>query len=124
MEIGVVNQPMQPNSAMAHKPTDLPTAKKSDVENVQVKIPAVEETNIKTTDADRKEFIHQTAKNIFKDVYAVSDKSFAIFKDVSGQYVTRVKSLRDGAVTYIPEPKLLKQAELMGIDTSRLHLNA
>jgi hypothetical protein len=48
------------------------------------------------------------AKSLFRDVYAVSDKNFTIFKDASGQYITRYTSLRDGRVTYIPEPKLMQ----------------
>ena len=43
--------------------------------------------------------------------FAVSDKTFAIFKDATGQYITRFKSLRDGRVTYIPEQRLLQQFE-------------
>lgn len=44
----------------------------------------------------------------FKDVYAVSDQSFTIFKDATGKYITRYVSLRDGKVTYLPEPTLVK----------------
>lgn len=51
------------------------------------------------------------AKNLFRDVYAVSDRNFTIFKDASGQYITRYTSLRDGRVTYIPEPKLMQLFE-------------
>ena len=40
--------------------------------------------------------------------FVVSDKTFTIFKDVTGQYITRFFSLRDGRVTYIPEPELLR----------------
>jgi hypothetical protein len=42
------------------------------------------------------------------DIFVVSDRTFTIFKDVSGQYVTRFTSLRDGKVTYIPEPNLFR----------------
>lgn len=42
------------------------------------------------------------------DVFVVSDRTFTIFKDVTGQYVTRFTSLRDGKVTYVPEPNLSK----------------
>lgn len=42
------------------------------------------------------------------DIYVVSDRTFTIFKDTSGQYVTRFTSLRDGKVTYVPEPNLFK----------------
>lgn len=56
----------------------------------------------------RYEQVVMAAKNFFKDVYAVSDTEFTIFKDSSGQYITRYTSLRDGRVTYIPEQKLLQ----------------
>jgi hypothetical protein len=42
------------------------------------------------------------------DIFVVSDRTFTIFKDVSGQYITRFTSLRDGKVTYIPEPNLFR----------------
>ena len=47
----------------------------------------------------------------FSDTYAISDKSFTIFKDSEGKYITRYTSLRDGRVTYIPEPTLLRQIQ-------------
>lgn len=53
------------------------------------------------------------------DVFVVSDRTFTIFKDVSGQYVTRFTSLRDGKVTYIPEPNLFRlggESETMSVD--------
>jgi hypothetical protein len=40
--------------------------------------------------------------------YVLGDTSFTIFKDSTGQYITRFTSLRDGKVTYIPEPSLYK----------------
>ncbi|MEZ5690672.1 MAG: hypothetical protein R3D71_03275 [Rickettsiales bacterium] len=42
------------------------------------------------------------------DNFVVSDRTFTIFKDISGQYITRFTSLRDGKVTYIPEPNLFR----------------
>ena len=59
----------------------------------------------------RYEKVLQASQSLFKDVYVVSDKSFSIFKDSSGQYITRYTSLRDGRVTYIPEPQLLRKFE-------------
>jgi hypothetical protein len=44
----------------------------------------------------------------FKNTYAVSDKEFAIFKDASGQLITRYVSLRDGTVTYVPAPTFVR----------------
>jgi hypothetical protein len=48
------------------------------------------------------------AAQLFKDVYAVSDTSFSIFKDASGQFITRFTSLKDGSITYIPEPDMVQ----------------
>jgi hypothetical protein len=42
------------------------------------------------------------------NTYPVSDKSFTIFKNTDGQYVTRYTSLRDGKVTYVPEQTLVQ----------------
>lgn len=59
-------------------------------------------------EAQRHEAVIQAAKNYpFKDSYVVGDTTFSIYKDNSGQYITRYISLRDGRVTYIPEPQLL-----------------
>jgi hypothetical protein len=62
-------------------------------------------------DQKRYEQVARAAKAYFKDVYAVSDTRFTIYKDTSGQYITRYTSLRDGKVTYIPEPSLLQYLE-------------
>jgi len=47
----------------------------------------------------------------FKNTYAVSDTTFTIFKDSTGQFITRYISLRDGQITYVPEPVLLKHIQ-------------
>ena len=54
---------------------------------------------------------HDAVKQAASNVFVVSDQSFTIFKDNNGQYVTRYTSLRDGRVTYIPEPELLRRAQ-------------
>lgn len=59
----------------------------------------------------RFEQVTRAAKQLVQNSYPVSDKSFTIFKDSSGQYVTRYTSLRDGRTTYIPEPKMLQMFE-------------
>ncbi len=51
------------------------------------------------------------AANMYKNVYAVSDTTFTIFKDSTGQYITRFTSLKDGTVTYIPEPGIVQFME-------------
>lgn len=55
----------------------------------------------------RVQAVHRAAQSV-SDIFVVSDRTFTIFKDVTGQYVTRFTSLRDGKVTYIPEPNLFK----------------
>lgn len=65
------------------------------------------------TDEARYETVKKAAQ-MFKDVYAVRDTKFTIFKDNSGQYITRFTNLRDGKVTYIPEPEIMQYLESMG----------
>src|SRR5689334_15953309 len=48
-----------------------------------------------------REVIAQLSASL-KDFYALGDTQFTIFKDASGQYITRYTSLRDGTVTYVP----------------------
>jgi hypothetical protein len=57
----------------------------------------------------RYEAVQKVAQDI-ANVYIVSDMRFTIFKDSTGQYITRFTSLRDGKVTYIPEPQLLRMS--------------
>lgn len=65
------------------------------------------------SDAMRYEAMKE-ASQMFKDVYVVSDSKFSIYKDFKGQYVTRLTNLRDGSVTYIPEPDMLAYLEQRG----------
>ena len=61
-------------------------------------------------DADQQRYDHvlNASQNVAGNTYAVSDKSFTIFKSADGQYITRYTSLRDGKVTYVPELKLVQ----------------
>lgn len=63
----------------------------------------------KAAEQRRYEAVQKVAKDI-ANVFIVSDMRFTIFKDSTGQYITRFTSLRDGKVTYIPEPQLLKMS--------------
>lgn len=54
------------------------------------------------------------ASQMFKEVYAVSDTKFSIYKDFKGQFVTRMTNLRDGTVSYIPEPDMMQYLENRG----------
>lgn len=64
-----------------------------------------------SAEQQRYERVAAAAQKVAGDPYPISDKSFTIFKDASGQYVTRYTSLRDGRVTYVPELKVLQQFE-------------
>lgn len=70
-----------------------------------VAIPANEATYGVASDEERQARMEHATQAIIRDIYAVSDSKFTIFKDASGQYITRIVSLRDGRVTYIPEPE-------------------
>jgi hypothetical protein len=96
-------------------PQILPGARSADNQFVkkqeQVSVPTPGETQIALpipAEQQRYEKVFKAAQSVFKDAFVVSDKSFSIFKDSSGQYITRYTSLRDGRVTYIPEPRLLQ----------------
>lgn len=65
----------------------------------------------KSAEDVRYEQVVRAAQNFVANSYPVGDKTFTIYKDSSGQYITRYKSLRDGRVTYIPEPRLLRAFE-------------
>lgn len=66
--------------------------------------------NMASVDQKRLETVRQAAQQVaIANVFIVGDKRFTIFKDVTGQYITRFTSLRDGKVTYIPEPQLIRQ---------------
>ena len=54
------------------------------------------------------------------ETFVVSDHSFTIFKDATGQYITRFTSLRDGKVTYIPEPNIFKMGNSGGSSSQPL----
>jgi hypothetical protein len=59
----------------------------------------------------------------FKNVYALGDQQFSIFKDVTGKYITRYVSERDGKITYSPEPTFSKPIDI-GSTGSRVTISA
>lgn len=63
--------------------------------------------NPESADQQRLQMVQRLSQKI-SDIFVVSDRTFTIFKDPSGQYITRFISLRDGKVTYIPEPNLFR----------------
>lgn len=66
---------------------------------------------------------YDTVKRLAEDianVFVIGDQRFTIFKDSTGQYITRFTSLRDGRVTYIPEPQLFKQSGALNLPSIEL----
>lgn len=65
---------------------------------------------VSDVDRARAERVRAAAEAI-KNLYAVSDTRFTIFKDTAGDYVTRFTSLRDGSVQYYPEKTMFELAQ-------------
>ena len=97
-------------------PVGLPGASSTDIQVAQKQpeqypesVPAPSDPST-TQDPEQQRYgqVLNASQNIAGNNYAVSDKSFTIFKNVDGQYVTRYTSLRDGKVTYVPEQVLVQ----------------
>lgn len=77
--------------------------------------PVVEQVAYDANKSDETRYENmQQASQMFKDVFAVSDTKFSIYKDFKGQFVTRFTNLRDGSVSYIPEPDMMQYLERRG----------
>jgi hypothetical protein len=76
------------------------------------------------TEKLRVEDLTRAAQNYPPDPYVVSDRTFTIFKDATGQYVVRYRSLRDGKITYVPEPAILPYQIQMANRGSLLEIKA
>lgn len=113
MEINLQGGIKLPQSLPGARSADLPVAKKTDDTAVPAQQAPGQEQTVDLAVAEQKRIAHvqRAAESYFKDVYAVSDTRFTIYKDSSGQYITRYTSLRDGRVTYIPEPDMLQYLE-------------
>lgn len=67
----------------------------------------------------------QRAAKAYSDVFIVSDTRFAIFKNKSGEYITRFTSLKDGSVSYVPERYLREfYFDYSGVDTAMFRESA
>lgn len=110
MEIsGVVAQPSNPVFRGAKKAEAIKeVAPKEQNATQDVALPLDKQVkDANKTEAQRLDTVIKAASQ-FKNVYAVSDTKFTIFKDSSGQFVTRFTNLKDGSVTYIPEPDITR----------------
>ena len=75
--------------------------------------------DVEAAEQTRAATVRHLAQQIANE-FVLGDQTFSIFKDATGQYITRFTSLRDGRVTYIPEPSLFKLGGTSGADTTRL----
>lgn len=84
----------------------------------QTTVSAVEKKQIElsaeATEETRQENLEKAAQLMAQDIFVVSDMRFTIYKDLSGQFITRFTSLRDGSVTYIPEQDMNVYMESRG----------
>jgi hypothetical protein len=112
MDITGISQNPTPSSDLfaAGKLAPAQPVRKSETVREAVQIPQVEQIDIKRAEEKRLQEIKKTVeRSVEANIYAVRDNRFTIFKDsVSGQYITRFTSLRDGSVTYVPEPDILR----------------
>lgn len=99
-------------------PSSAPVAQKPEASFVPIGAGDSEIFDPQVAEQQRFQTVQRLSQQV-ADVFVVSDRTFTIFKDVSGQYVTRFTSLRDGKVTYIPEPNLFRlggESETMSVD--------
>lgn len=75
------------------------------------------------SDEQRLAAVRVALTQALKNTYAVSDTSVSLFKDSSGQLITRFTSLRDGTVTYMPEPDLVKHLSYAGYDMNKIKMS-
>ena len=109
MEITGTAQNAQASNELinAARAAELSPVKKSNVTAEQVKVPAVDQTDLKRFDEKRLADIKRVVeRNSFKNTFAVRDNTFTIFKDQDGQYITRFTDLRDGTITYVKEQEV------------------
>jgi hypothetical protein len=105
-----------PPEPLGSRRADVPAVANNNNNNTENQLelrsaPRAEEVNLDVASERRFQQVERAAQQFFNDVFAVSDTTFSIYKDVSGQYITRFTSLRDGSVRYIPEPNLLQYLE-------------
>lgn len=97
----VVAQPLAVKSAPALPAhTEAPLVKPSDVD-----VPVQYDAQV--AEAKRTQALMQAARNVPQPL---GTQTFTMFKDVTGQIVTRYFDRNTGKATYIPEPQLLRMA--------------
>lgn len=104
--LGIANPPIVIKPVQA-APQGVPSAPKADVPALPVAGADSAAFDPVAAEQQRLQAVQRAAQSL-SEIFVVSDRTFTIFKDASGQYVTRFTSLRDGKVTYIPEPNLFR----------------
>lgn len=104
MDLGKISSPIIIKQAAVAAP--VPSVPRTDIEFIPINSGS-EGFDQQIMEQQRFKTVQRLSQQV-SDFYVVSDRTFTIFKDVSGQYVTRFTSLRDGKVTYVPEPNLFK----------------
>ena len=82
--------------------------------------PASEPAPVLSASAPARSEQVEHAASRFSDFFAVSATSFSIYKDSSGQFITRFTNLKDGSVTYIPEPQMLQMGNPIPPDAKEM----
>lgn len=111
MEIGNAIQPQQYNQPInTARPAEVVAPKSHAATEFAVpKVYPNEESTMHGSEDERYAKIKDAMNHTMRDSYPVRDTVFTIFKDGMGQFITRVKNLRDGTVTYLPEPEIFKR---------------
>lgn len=102
-----INRPIVIQAATPQPVPAAPMPQKSAEPVLPIGNGASETFDVEAVEQRRYETVRRASEQV-GEMFVVSDKRFTIFKDSSGQYVTRFTSLRDGKVTYIPEPNLFR----------------
>lgn len=123
MEIGKITPAPQVSPSQSRGTEAAIPMQRSHVTKEPVKVAATEEVDLQPSDDRRMEAFRQAVEQN-KNLFVVGDSTFAIFKDGSGEIITRVTSLRDGSVSYYPEPEMVKRLQSAGVDIGSIAVNA
>lgn len=100
----VVAKPSNANAEVAKKAEAAQAAASYQRQNLQPKKEAPD------AEKAREAFIQKASENYRSAFfYPISDVKFTIYKDSTGQYVTRFTNLIDGKVTHVPEPEVISR---------------
>jgi len=110
MDISLQGGGSTPSLVGARK-ADSPVIRTTSTDNFpSVPLPSQDyQTTIERAEAQRFGSVYKASAAAARDLYPLGDKSFTIYKDSSGQYITRYVSFLDGTVSYYPEPQLVQQ---------------